>query len=123
MAWGAWLEHYQPTTPEDASPCPYCLNAGDPAEGCSEGRRLWGAYRLARITLTGGTRYAVRPLSGRLHWGIYDVLMDAWCSLAIGPNTFAPLEWKSADEASMWLYMCRVAWRNGLVTGPEGWNG
>lgn len=67
-------------------------------------------------------RYVVRRLSGPLHWGIYDQHMGAWCSLAVGPGCFEPLEWKSADEAVLWLYLCRVAWGAGLVKAPDGWN-
>jgi hypothetical protein len=65
-----------------------------------------------------------RPAQGRirpaLHWGIYDQHMGAWCSLAVGPGCFEPLEWKTAQEASQWLYLCRVAWGSGLVDAPTG---
>lgn len=66
-------------------------------------------------------RYAVGKLSGALHWGIYDQHLGAWCSLAEGTCQI-PLEWHSRDEAELWLYLCRVAWGNGLVDAPEGWN-
>lgn len=68
-------------------------------------------------------RYKIRPLSGRLHWGIFDQHMGAWCSLGIGPSCFLPLEWKSRCEAELWLYLCRVAWGGELVPAPDGWNG
>lgn len=67
-------------------------------------------------------RYAVRQLSGPLHWGIFDRHMGAWCSLADG-GCFLPLEWKTAGEADVWLYLCRVAWGRGFVPAPDGWNG
>lgn len=47
-AWGAFFEHLQPSAP-GASPCPVCVAAPGPNLGCDEGRRLYGAYRLARI--------------------------------------------------------------------------
>lgn len=67
-------------------------------------------------------RYVVRQLSGALHWGIFDQREGAWCTLADG-RCFLPLEWKTAGEADVWLYLCRVAWGRGLVPAPDGWNG
>lgn len=67
-------------------------------------------------------RYVVRPLSGPLHWGIFDQHMGAWCTLD-DRRCCTPLEWKTAEEAEAWLYLCRVAWGNGLVAPPEGWYG
>jgi hypothetical protein len=67
-------------------------------------------------------RYAVRQLSGALHWGILDRHMGAWCSLADG-GCFLPLEWKTAEEAQVWLYLCRIVWGSGLVEPPQGWYG
>lgn len=67
-------------------------------------------------------RYVVLPLSGPFHFGIWDKHLGAWCSLAVG-NSLVPLEWKSAMEAQVWLYLCRVAWGRRLVPAPDGWNG
>jgi hypothetical protein len=64
----------------------------------------------------------VRQLSGPLHWGIFDRHMGAWCTLADG-TCLLPLEWKTAEEAQVWLYLCRVAWGRRLIPAPDGWNG
>lgn len=62
-------------------------------------------------------RYAVRQLSGVLHWGIFDRHMGAWCSLPYG-TSLLPLEWKTAEEAEAWLYACRVVWGGDLAPAP-----
>jgi hypothetical protein len=67
-------------------------------------------------------RYVPAPLSGALHWGVFDTVMGGWCSLAYG-SCLLPLAWHSKEEAQVWLYLCRVAWGSGLVDAPEGWNG
>jgi hypothetical protein len=67
-------------------------------------------------------RYIVRRLSGPLHWGIFDTALNDWCRLKIDAGWFVPLEWKSAEEAAIWLYLCRVAWGGGLIAAPDGWN-
>lgn len=68
------------------------------------------------------TRYAPAPLSGVLHWGIFDRTLGAWCTLKVG-SALVPLEWKTEDEAEIWLFQCRSLWRMGLVDPPDGWNG
>ncbi len=45
--WGAYLDHVQPT--DGAPMCSECVAAPTMNDGCQEGRRLAGAYRLARI--------------------------------------------------------------------------
>lgn len=48
--YGAYLDHVQPT---DGRPrCAVCWTADTPNDGCADGVRLWGAYRLARIGRT-----------------------------------------------------------------------
>jgi hypothetical protein len=47
-AWAAYIEHVKPLQ-EGAAPCHICVRAAGPNEGCSLGRGLYGAYRLARI--------------------------------------------------------------------------
>jgi hypothetical protein len=68
------------------------------------------------------TRYVPAKLSGVLHWGIWDHTLGAWCTLPNGAHR-EPLEWHSREEAEVWLYLCRVAWRMGLVDAPDGWAG
>lgn len=79
------------------------------------------ALRLAEPTQHTGRRYVPKRLSGALHWGIFDTHLNGWCSLLDG-NAFVGLEWKTKEDAQVWLYLCRVAWGNGLVPPPEGWN-
>jgi hypothetical protein len=38
-------------------------------------------------------------------------------------SALVPLEWKTEDEAEIWLFQCRSLWRMGLVDPPDGWNG
>lgn len=46
MAWGAWLEHLQPS---DGSPwCKPCVGAERIAEGCAKGQRLYRVFRAIR---------------------------------------------------------------------------
>lgn len=67
-------------------------------------------------------RYVPAKLSGALRWGIWDRTEGAWCALADG-GVFIPLEWQARQDAEVWLYLCRLAWRSGLVDAPDGWNG
>lgn len=46
--WAAYLNHMQP---RDGNPmCQTCVSGQTPNDGCEEGRRLYGEYRLARIS-------------------------------------------------------------------------
>ena len=49
QAYSAFLNHVQP---RDSERCAECWRADTPSEGCAEGERLWGTYRLARIGKT-----------------------------------------------------------------------
>ncbi len=54
-AYANFLYHVQPFKADQggkdvpADPCVACYEASTPENGCDEGRRLWGLYRLARI--------------------------------------------------------------------------
>lgn len=52
QAYSAFLDHVQP---RDSERCAPCWRADTPSEGCEEGERLWGDYRLARISKSPAT--------------------------------------------------------------------
>lgn len=69
-------------------------------------------------------RFSVRQLSGVLHWGIFDEQLNGWCTLPTDNSkapALVPLEWKTPEEALVWLYLCRRAWASRAVPAPEGW--
>lgn len=70
-------------------------------------------------------RYSVAPLPGTDRYGIYDAVLDGFCSLPDDPKAacpnLLPLEWRVPLAAEAWLCRCYTAWLRGDVPAPEGW--
>jgi hypothetical protein len=67
-------------------------------------------------------RYVVTQTPDQRRWGILDREWYGFCTLPDGNGNLIPLEWHGRSAAEAWLYTCRVAWGNGLVPAPEGWD-
>lgn len=49
--WSSWAKYLDHVTPSDGRPtCQTCAGGQTPNDGCEEGRKLYGDYRLAKIS-------------------------------------------------------------------------
>ena len=49
-AYTAWVGHVHPAEDSGREPCWACVGAATPGEGCPDGIKLYGVYRLAKIS-------------------------------------------------------------------------
>lgn len=71
-----------------------------------------------------GSRYQIVQTPDLGRYAIYDKQLDALCALPDGTDglNLIPLEWDLHEEAALWLYRCRTAWRDNTVPAPHRWN-